>query len=129
MSGRFLIDTNIIIALFANDPAVHEHLAEDIEVFAPAIVLGELYYGAHKYSRVKENIARINEFASQCAVLFTDLVAAQWYAQIKYGLRRKGRPIPENDIWIAAIALQYDLILVTRDNHFQDIEGLQVHKW
>ena len=129
MTGRFLTDTNIVIALFANDSTVQQHLRDAVEVFTPAIVLGELYYGAYKSSRVKENVSRINEFASQNAVLFCDAATAQWYGQIKDGLRKKGRPIPENDIWIAAIALQYDLILVTRDDHFQEIAGLQIQRW
>jgi tRNA(fMet)-specific endonuclease VapC len=124
-----LIDTNIVIALFGNEPAVLQHLTQQIEVFTPAIVLGEVYYGAYKSSRVQENIFRINEFAARAAVLECDLVTAQWYGQIKDGLRRKGRPIPENDIWIAAIAMQYDLILVTRDGHFEEIDGLQVKQW
>ncbi|GKT09318.1 type II toxin-antitoxin system VapC family toxin [Desulforhabdus sp. TSK] len=129
MTGRFLIDTNIVIALFANDSTVQQHLSNAIEVFTPATVLGELYYGAYKSSRGKENVSRINEFASQNVVLSCDAATAQWYGQIKDGLRKKGRPIPENDIWIAAIALQYDLTLVTRDDHFQEIAGLQVEKW
>ena len=63
MSGRNLLDTNIVIALFAQDSAVVEHLDEAEEVFIPSIVLGELYFGARKSGRVKENLARIDEFA------------------------------------------------------------------
>jgi tRNA(fMet)-specific endonuclease VapC len=129
MNGRFLIDTNIVIALFANDSAVQQHLGNAVEVFTPATVLGELYYGAYKSSRVKENTTRISEFASHNAVLLCDAVTAQWYGQIKDGLRKKGRPIPENDIWIAAIALQCDLTVVTRDDHFREIDGLPVERW
>lgn len=108
---------------------MQEHLSNSSEVFTPAIVLGELHYGAHKSSRAKENISRIDEFASQSAVLFCDVATAQWYGLIKDGLRRKGRPIPENDIWIAALALQYDLILATRDDHCRELTGLQVDRW
>lgn len=129
MNGKFLIDTNIVIALFASDSTVQQHLIKAVEVFTPAIVLGELYYGAYKSYRAKENISRINEFVSKNAVLLCDAATAQWYGQIKAGLRKKGRPIPENDIWIAAIALQYDLILVTRDDHFREIVGLHVEGW
>ncbi len=129
MNGRLLIDTNIIIALFDSEYAVQQHLVEDIEIFTPAIALGEMYYGAYKSARAKENIARIDEFASLSVVLACDSYTAQWYGQIKESLRKKGRPIPENDIWIAAIALQYDLILITRDDHFDEIDGLNVQKW
>ena len=129
MTGRFLIDTNIVIALFANNSAVQQHLNNVLEVFIPAIVLGELYYGAYKSSRVNENIARINDFASHNIVLSCGGETAQWYGQIKEGLRKKGRPIPENDIWTAAIAIQYELTLVTLDEHFLEVIGLQVERW
>jgi tRNA(fMet)-specific endonuclease VapC len=129
MNGRLLIDTNIVIALFANDPAVQQHLENAIEVFIPVIAIGELYYGANKSTRVKENATRISEFATRNALLLCDPVTAQWYGQIKDGLRKKGRPIPENDIWIADTAVQYDLTLITRDDHFRDIDGLRVESW
>jgi len=59
MNGRFLLDTNIVIAIFANDASVMESLETASEVFVPIIVLGELYYGAQKSSKVAQNIARI----------------------------------------------------------------------
>jgi tRNA(fMet)-specific endonuclease VapC len=54
---------------------------------------------------------------------------ARQYGVIKNALRAKGRPIPENDIWIAAIAMQYHLTLVARDGHFQEVDGLVVGQW
>ena len=87
MNGRFLIDTNIVIALFANDSAVQQHLERAIEVFTPIIVLGELYYGANKSSHVHENTIHITEFASYNAVLLCDIATARWYGQIKDALR------------------------------------------
>ncbi|MGA7876852.1 MAG: PIN domain-containing protein [Desulfoferrobacter sp.] len=69
MNGRFLIDTNMVIALFRNDPVVLRHFTTQIEVFTPAIVLGEVYYGAYKSLRVEENISRIDLFASRAAVV------------------------------------------------------------
>lgn len=129
MSGRFLLDTNVVIALFAGDAAVQQHLEQAEEVFVPSIVLGELYFGARKSGRVKENLARIDEFATNSSVLACDTDTAKEYGVIKNALREKGRPIPENDIWIAAIARQYELILVTRDTHFDEVEGLEVEVW
>ena len=129
MSGRFLLDTNIVIAIFAKEANVQVHLVRVTEIFVPAIVLGELYYGAHKSSRVTENIAKINEFAANNTVMVSDTATAQAYGQIKNDLRAKGRPIPENDIWIAAIAMQYNLALVTRDSHFGEVDGLVIETW
>ena len=66
MNGRFLLDTNIVIAIFANDASVKDSLEKAEEVFVTIIVLGELYYGAQKSSRTKPNVARIDEFAESC---------------------------------------------------------------
>ena len=129
MSGRVLLDTNIVIALFAKEAAAQQHLAETDEVFVSSIVLGELYYGAQKSSRVEANITRVNTFAAANAILVCDTATAQYYGAIKNQLRAKGRPIPENDIWIAATAKQYQLTLVTRDEHFQAVEGLPIEQW
>ena len=129
MNGRFLLDTNIVIALWANDAAVTQQLSTATEVFVPIIVLGELYYGARKSAWSVRNIARIDEFAAYNSILIGDMATAQQYGQTKNMLLAKGRPIPENDIWIAAIALQHTLILVTRDVHFSAIDGLLLEKW
>ncbi|GAB4399167.1 MAG: tRNA(fMet)-specific endonuclease VapC [Anaerolineales bacterium] len=129
MSGKYLLDTNIVIALFGNDSAVMESLAKAEEVFIPSVVIGELFYGAHKSSRAKDNLARIDEFASSNIVLGCDTETARVYGEIKDALRIKGHPIPENDIWIAAIAVQHNLSLVSRDGHFNEIEKLKVIAW
>ena len=129
MSGRVLLDTNIVIALFAKEAVVQQRLAATEEVFVSSVVLGELYYGAQKSSRVEANIARVTTFATANAILVCDTVTAQDYGAIKNQLRAKGQPIPENDIWIAATAKQHQLTLVTRDGHFQAIEGLVVEQW
>ena len=129
MSGRILLDTNIVIALFAREAVVQQRLAEADEVFLSSIVLGELYYGAQKSAHAETNIARVNTFAAGSAILGCDTVTAQYYGVIKNHLRAKGRPIPENDIWIAATSRHYHLTLVTRDEHFQAVEGLAVDQW
>jgi tRNA(fMet)-specific endonuclease VapC len=129
MNGRFLLDTNIVIALFAGESSVQEYLERAEEVLVPSVVLGELYFGARKSTRVEENLARVDEFAASSAVLVCDTETARQYGAIKNKLREVGRPIPENDLWIAAIAQQYDLILVTRDAHFSVVERLKIEAW
>ena len=114
-TGRFLLDTNIVIAIFANEASVLQRLGLAGEVFVASIVLGELYYGARKSGRSATNIQRVDTFAASNAVLACDIETAQQYGLIKDALRAKGKPIPENDIWIAALALQYGLTLATRD--------------
>ena len=128
MAGKFLLDTNVIIALFSGDKHVSERLAE-AEVFVPSTALGELYYGARKSSRAVENLARIEEFAAASRVLSCDAVTAWVYGDARNRLHSKGRPIPENDLWIAAVAIQHGLTLVTRDDHFKEVENLRRETW
>lgn len=129
MNGRFLIDTNIIISLFAKDPQIHDRIVNIQEIFVPCIAIGELYFGAYKSVKIQENIARIDEFALNNTVLSCNTETARKYGDIKNRLKDKGQPIPENDIWIAAIAQQYDLTLVTKDSHFEAIENLKIEIW
>ncbi|GAB4421754.1 MAG: tRNA(fMet)-specific endonuclease VapC [Anaerolineae bacterium] len=129
MSGRYLLDTNIIIALFASETLVQQRLSEADEVFAPVIAIGELYFGAHKSARPQENLATLDEFVANVVVLGCDGVTARRYGEIKHELLAKGHPLPENDIWIAAIARQHNLTVVTRDAHFEQIEGLEIAIW
>ena len=79
--------------------------------------------------RAQENIARVDEFAAISAILGPNTATAKEYGEIKNALRNKGRPIPENDIWIAAITKQYGLTLVTRDEHFKEVEGIAMEAW
>ena len=129
MNGKYLLDTNIIISLFAKDPRIHNRIAAAAEVFIPCIAIGELYFGACKSAKTQENTSRIDEFALNNTILSCNTETAMNYGKIKNQLKEKGQPIPENDIWIAAIAQQYDLTLVTDDVHFDAITGLKVEKW
>lgn len=129
MSGRYLLDTNVIIALFADEEAVKAKLAAAEEVLLPSIAIGELCYGARKSGKPQENLARIDELVAVSVVLQCDAETARRYGDTKNELRLKGRPLPENDIWIAALALQHSLILATRDTHFQSVHGLNIAAW
>ena len=129
MSGKYLLDTNIVVALFTGDDLVQKKLAGANKVFVPSIVLGELHYGVRKSTQIEKNLARLEEFAAANAVVACDADTAREYGVIKDELRKKGRPIPENDIWIAAVARQYDFVLVTRDSHFSEIDHLKTEKW
>jgi len=126
VNGKVLVDTNVVIALFAGEPGVVERLRHSEAVFLCVPVVGELRYGAQASARVESNLSRLDQFARALMVLHCDPDTASAYAKVKFGLRQKGRPIPENDVWIAAIAQQHDLTLLTRDSHFEQIEGLGV---
>ncbi|MCU1258058.1 MAG: PilT protein domain protein [Bryobacterales bacterium] len=84
------------------------------EIAVPVIVLGEYRYGIQGSALLPD-----------CRVLPLDEETAQQYADIRVGLKRRGRPIPANDLWIAALARQYKLPLLSRDVHFDIVPGLQ----
>jgi tRNA(fMet)-specific endonuclease VapC len=129
MNGRHLLDTNIIVALFKDDENVRTKIAASAEVFVPAIAIGELYYGAQHSAKVEKNMKQVREFAAASTVLPVELTTAEHYGKIKNELKTKGRPLPENDVWIAAIARQHALTVVTRDQHFKEINGLLLDEW
>jgi tRNA(fMet)-specific endonuclease VapC len=129
MNGKHLLDTNVIIALFKNDEKVQRHMAASPELFVPATAIGELYYGAKHSAHVEKNMNQVRQFAEQAAVLPCDLETAEYYGQIKNELKAKGHPLPENDVWIAAIAKQHSLTVVTRDQHFKQIDALLLEEW
>jgi tRNA(fMet)-specific endonuclease VapC len=128
-NGKYLLDTNIVIAMFANEVNIEEERQNTGKVFLPAPVIGELYYGARNSDRPIENIARINRLTERIPNISCNLETARWYGIIKNQLRQKGHLIPDNDIWIAAIAMQRELVLVTRDAHFNEVESLQLDRW
>ncbi|HEV2150537.1 MAG TPA: type II toxin-antitoxin system VapC family toxin [Longimicrobiaceae bacterium] len=129
MGGRLLLDTSVIVDLFTDGSAVQHLLAAADEVFVPAIALGELFYGAQRSNRREANLAQVEAFASAAAVLPCDLQTARHYGEIRDALRARGRPLPENDIWIASLARQYALTVATRDSHFREIDGLALVAW
>jgi tRNA(fMet)-specific endonuclease VapC len=104
-------------------------LPEETELYMPGIVLGELYAGAEQSARIEENVRRVEVLAARTKILFCDQDTTRTYGRIVAQLRKKGRPIPQNDIWIAAIALQHGITLLTRDGHFQNVDGLMIQGW
>ena len=129
MSGDFLLDTNTVIRLFAHDQAVERRFDADPRILLPIFVLGELYYGALKSSLVDENCRRIDDFLGRVEILYATLGTAYDFGMIKTELERKGRMIPQNDLWIAAMARQYGLTLVFSDRHFAEVDDLRWEQW
>jgi tRNA(fMet)-specific endonuclease VapC len=128
-TGRFLLDTNVVIALLAGEGSVVSNLSRASEVFLPATVLGELFFGAANSARPTENAAKIERLAASSAIVACDLNVAREFGLVKQRLKQIGGPIPENDIWIAAAAICHSLVLVTRDRHFLQVERLSVTDW
>jgi tRNA(fMet)-specific endonuclease VapC len=129
MSGEFVLDTNVVIRLFAHDPAVERRFEGNPDIIVPMFVLGELFYGAQKSLLVQANCLKIERFVTRVDILAGNVGTAHEFGRIKNELRLKGRMIPDSDLWIAALARQYDLTLVSGDRHFADVERLRLEQW
>ena len=126
MALRLLLDTNAYTALLRGhaDVAARVRAAEGIVL--SAVVAGELLFGFRHGSKHAENARRLDAFLENPYVSFLPVTwtTAERFGQIAAGLRRKGRPLPSNDIWIAAHALECGADLLSGDRHFEAIEGL-----
>lgn len=131
MSGResVVLDTNIVIAFFRQDEKVLKPIRDGAKMNIPVIVAGELYFGVEKSQQQQANRQKIDKLIQEVTLLYCLDDTPQHYARIKSELKKKGTPIPENDIWIAAIAQNYALPLVSRDRHFQHISNLSLIQW
>lgn len=125
---RTLLDTSAYSAHFRNHPGVSEFLGYADEVYLSVVVLGELRAGFLKGSRVRRNEESLQEFLSQprVSVLPVDEDTSDCYATILNDLRRRGRHVSLNDVWIAATAFQHNLRLLTTDRDFQAIPQVLV---
>lgn len=123
---KVLIDTNIYSAFKRNEPEIVTAFRHFDFIGISITVLAELYAGFRGGKREKRNRADLEEFMNSARVHFIghDRDTAEFYAQIFNKLKEKGKPIPTNDIWIAASAMQNGLALFSRDSHFSHIEGL-----
>ena len=123
---KLLLDSNAYSHLKRGHPRVAELVRMSEQVFLSAIVVGELLYGFRKGSRTEQNIRELHAFLDSPYVTFVpvSLVTADRYARITTSLRAKGRPIPSNDIWIAAHAMETGTDLVSSDQHFEEVDGL-----
>ena len=124
-----LLDSSVIIAHFRGKLDLFQLVVPDEPLFMPLTVLGELLKGALKSAAPQKQQAKIGELLKIVAVVNPDAATAASYAQTSVALEARGRPIPENDIWIAAVALELDMPLAARDEHFDWVHGLTVLKW
>jgi tRNA(fMet)-specific endonuclease VapC len=122
--ARISLDTNIAIAVLNNTRHAGDWIQDFAEVFLPVPVVGELRFGAINSGRPEKNLARIEAFVASCFILDVRLSTADAYAAVRLGLKRKGKPIPENDVWIAAVCIEHGLPLATSDGHFREVDGL-----
>lgn len=122
------LDTNVYSGFMRGVPGAVNALRAATEIHLPLIVLAELLAGFAAGGRAAKNRDELARFLSstRVAVLRPDEKTAYQYAEIFAALRVRGAPIPTNDLWIAALARQHQLTLLTFDAHFQAVPGLAV---
>jgi tRNA(fMet)-specific endonuclease VapC len=120
------LDTNAYTAFMLGRPEARAILGGAHEISLSAIVIGELLAGFAAGARESKNRAELGKFLSSPRVKVRPITegSADYYARVYSALRRKGRPIPTNDLWVAASALEHGLRLYTYDAHFAEIDGL-----
>lgn len=120
MTGnKCLLDTSVIIHFFKNDPKIVRLLNSFEEINVSTTVSGELYYGAFASANPQKHIDQVESFLSNCNMVQVTAETSKIYGRLKSDLKRKGTPIPENDIWIAASSIEHDMPLFTTDKHFE----------
>ena len=124
-----IVDTNGLSAMADGDAKLEPLLREAADIAVPVIVLGEYKYGIGQ-SRSRTRYERwLAEIIASCRVLLVDEVTADRYAEIRAELKRAGRSIPGDELWIAALARQHDTPLLSRDVHFDFVPGLKRVGW
>ena len=124
-----ILDTNALSAAADNDTGIIAILVRADQVAIPVVVLGEFRYGIAQ-SRNRASYEKwLAGLLRDCMVLDVNEPTSHYYAEIVLELKRKGKPIPTNDIWIAALCRQHSLPLVSRDRHFDQVTGSKRIEW
>ena len=125
---RRLLDTNAYVELLKGNAAVAHSVRSAEQLVFSMVVVGELLFGFRNGSRYDKNLAALDEFLSQPWIVLQPVTrtTADRFGRIAAALRKAGTPIPTNDIWIAAHALETGAELITFDHHFDHVRGLPV---
>jgi len=118
------LDTSVAIAILAGQAG--SLLSKNTDEFLlPVPVIGELRYGALNSKRSAQNLAEVERLVARCRVLDITAATARVYAKLRLDLKEQGKPIPENDLWIAALCVEHQVPLATLDGHFDAIAPLE----
>jgi predicted nucleic acid-binding protein len=124
-----ILDTNALSAYLDGTPEAVEIVSEARKLAIPVIVAGEFAFGIAR-SRHREAYERsLQRMLDRCIVLDIGIETARHYAAIRLELKGAGKPIPSNDVWIAALTRQHALPVMSRDAHFDFVGGLRRRTW
>ena len=129
MSGGIVLDTSVVIAALRGVVGVKAKLDQADRLWLPLIALGELELGVELSANARAQRAALDAFLPVVAPLTLTNETARHYARLRGALKRAGTPIPENDLWIAALAVERGWPVATRDAHFARVPGLSVLDW
>jgi tRNA(fMet)-specific endonuclease VapC len=124
-----ILDTNALSAIADGAAELEPILARARELAIPVIVLGEYRYGIAQSRRRALYERWLSELSANCRILRVDEDTAGEYAIVRAELKRAGRPIPANDAWIAALARQHSMPVISRDEHFDFVPKLKRLSW
>jgi tRNA(fMet)-specific endonuclease VapC len=124
-----ILDTNALSAFVDGDPAVGQLLRREPQAAIPVVVLGEFRYGIATSRHRADYEAWLDAHLRDFDILHVTEDTAIVYAALRAALKRAGQPIPANDAWIAALALQHRLPILSRDGHFDVVRGLRRRDW
>lgn len=126
---KIVIDTNVYTAILKGTINHHSIFEKFEQIIIPTIVIGELRAGFRLGNKAKQNEKDLQNIIdnNNVHVLSIALSTTNFYATIFKELRKKGKPIPTNDLWIAAISLEQSATIASLDKHFTYVSGLRIY--
>jgi len=126
---RLILDTNALSAVAEEHPGVIGILARARQLALPVVVIGEYRYGIASSRHSARYRRWLDGLITDCRMLDVTEETTHYYAAINVELRQTGKPIPTNDLWIAALCRQHDFPLLSLDRHFDAVSGIQRLDW
>ena len=124
-----ILDTNAVSASLGGDKALAQVLRGAPRHHLPVPVIGEYQFGLLALRQERRYRELFRKLEAESIVLCPERETADHYAAIRFDLKQRGRPIPENDLWIAALARQHSLAIVSNDVHFDHVGGVRRVGW
>lgn len=124
-----ILDTNAVSAFAEGNPSVREKIATESGPYLPVIVVGEYRFGLLEARDRQRRLAWLEQLTRHWTVLEISLDTAAAYAEIRQTLKERATPIPSNDVWIAALAREHNLSILSADPHFDSVPGVRRIRW
>lgn len=124
-----ILDTNAVSDWWRGTPSLVDLISQATAIYLPTPVIAEYWFGILKSNHRDKMEAWFEDAKRHSTLLSADPITAKFYAEIRIALEAEGKKIPMNDLWIAAIALQHKLPIISRDAHFDCVKHLERISW